>query len=118
MTGHDFVPWAALEDVPLILPARGTGNRLLIDEAAARAHHSLRWTFEAQRSTTALSLVAGGLGAALLPQSALLDQVDGRVAWRPLARPVVSRAIGILSRVGQSDSTEIASLKAAIRRAV
>ena len=38
---QDVVPWAALADEALVLPARRTGNRLLIDEAMARARLAL-----------------------------------------------------------------------------
>ena len=58
--GRDSLSWQDIATDQLILPARGTGNRLLIDEALASARLSLRWTFEVERSTTVLTLVAGG----------------------------------------------------------
>lgn len=118
LTAQDRLSWNVLEDEPLILPAKGTGNRLLIDEAAARARLSLKWTFEAERSATALSLVAGGAGVALLPISALEDQREDRIVWRSLAEPTVSRAIGLLTRIGQADSPAAFALKESIRGAV
>lgn len=115
---HDVVSWEALNGEALILPARGTGNRMLIDDAIAGARLSVTWTFEAGRSTTAVSLVAGGAGVALLPHSALHALRDDRVAWRHLADPVISRPIGLLTRIGQADTPEVAALKAAIRAAL
>ncbi|AZV78442.1 hypothetical protein EBB79_11495 [Parasedimentitalea marina] len=60
-----------LEETPLILPARGTGNRLLIDEAMARVKRPLYWTYEVGRSSTAMELVREGVSAALLSKFAV-----------------------------------------------
>lgn len=110
--------WRDLEAETLILPARGTGNRLLIDEAMARARSSVRWTYEVGRSTTALELVAAGIGVALLPAMALRGVDPARVVWRRLAAPTISRPIGLLSRSGQKDTSAAAALKAAIAASV
>jgi DNA-binding transcriptional LysR family regulator len=106
------VSWSELNDMPLILPARGTGNRLLIDEAMARARLPLHWTYEVGRSTTAIDLVQGGVGMALLPQSAI--DTD-RVGVCTLASPTISRPIGLLSRLGQTDTPAVIALKQTIR---
>lgn len=115
--GHDLdnrvgVSWSELNDVTLILPARGTGNRLFIDEAMARARLPLHWTYEVGRSTTAIDLVQSGNGMALLPQSAL-DR--DRIGVCTLASPAISRPIGLLSRIGQTDTPAARELKQAIR---
>lgn len=102
----------ALQDTPLTLPARDTGNRLLIDEAMAAARMVLNWTYEVGRAKTALELVADGLGAALVPQSAI---GAGRVAMCELERPRISRPVGLLSRLGQQDAPAVTALKTAIR---
>ena len=112
---QDRVAWQSLRAEALILPARGTGNRLLIDEAVARAGGALSWTFETQRTATALALVSGGAGVALLPLSALQSKRDPRVVWRPLDDPVVARPVGLLTRAGQADRPEVDALKDAIR---
>ena len=117
--GHDLdnrvdVGWGEINDMPLILPARGTGNRLLIDEAMARARLPLHWTFEVNRSTTAIDLVQGGAGLALLPHSAI---DANRVGACGLTTPAISRPIGLLSRLGQTDTPAATALKQAIRAA-
>ena len=111
------VPWSALAQADLILPARGTGNRVLIDDLRAQMGLDLHWSFEAERSTTALALVARGAGLALLPESLLQDVQDARVVWRPMATPRVARPIGLLTRIGQRPQPLIAALKEALRRA-
>ncbi len=107
--------WSRIGDMPLILPARGTGNRLIIDEALAAARLPLVWTYEVIRSATALDLVTAGLGAALLPQSAI-GQADVDV-FR-LSSPNVTRAIGLLSRAGQPETAPVALLKSRLRQSV
>ncbi|SLN68411.1 HTH-type transcriptional regulator CynR [Falsiruegeria litorea R37] len=101
-----------LAKVPLIFPSRGTGNRLLIDEAFARARIELNWTYEAHRTTTSLQMVEEGLGAALLPQSAVgaVGVSTCRIQNLEIARP-----IGLLSRLGQADSRAVLALKRHIR---
>lgn len=104
-----------LDDTPLILPRRGTGNRLLIDEAIARARTPLSWTYEVGRSTTALELVEKGLGIALLPQSAIGPAL---VATCALTAPDITRSVGLLTRLSQKDTPAVIALKTAIRSAV
>ncbi|MEM6826271.1 MAG: LysR family transcriptional regulator [Pseudomonadota bacterium] len=117
LAAQDMISWRSLEEQDLILPARGTGNRTLIDEEIARMQGALTWTMEAERSSTALALVSGGAGVALLPLSALRALCPDRVSWRPLSDPVISRPVGLVSRNGQTDTPPIAALKHAIRSA-
>ena len=116
LSGETPVPWDRLAAEQVILSARNTGNRVLVDDAVARSKHVLRWTFETERSTTALALVAGGAGVAILPLSLVRSLADDRVEWLPLAQPEIGRPVGILSRAGQS-SAEVMLLKTAIRNA-
>jgi len=109
---RDSVTWSDLADTPLIFPARGTGNRLLIDEALARARLPFSWTYEVGRTSTAIEMVQAGLGAALVPQAAVLAT---DVAFRRLAQPDILRPIGILSRIGQSDTAAVLALKDTLR---
>jgi len=109
------VRWADLAEAPLILSARGTGNRLLIDEALARSGQPLRWRYEVGRTTTALDLVAAGVGVAPVPRMAAgtAEQPYG-IHTVAISDPDVVRPIGIVSRIGQSDTQAAAALKAAL----
>lgn len=114
---RDIVTWDDLSDAEVILPARGTGNRVLIDDTLARMKNNLHWTFETERSTTALALVSNGVGAALLPLSLLRSSADDRVVWRSVGAPRIARPIGLLSRLGHVETAQVAALKSAIRAA-
>lgn len=115
---HDSLSWQALATEAVILPARGTGNRLLIDEALAKSGTSVRWTYEVGRTTTVIELVSQGIGVAPLPKMALTGHTTDTVLWRPLAGPVVTRAIGLLSSFGQTDTPAARALKASISQVV
>lgn len=62
LSNRDKLRWVELQETPLILPSRGTGNRLLIDEALAKERQSLAWSYEVQRTSTAIALTIQGLG--------------------------------------------------------
>ncbi len=108
------VTWTDLSEQRLILPARGTGNRLLIDEALARTKDHVRWTYEVGRSTSALEMAARRLGVALLPETAMAGPLSDLVVSRPISDPVISRPIGLISRMGQTETPAARSLKAAL----
>ncbi|MCV6594332.1 MAG: LysR family transcriptional regulator [Silicimonas sp.] len=109
--------WSDLADHEVILPARDTGNRVLIDEAMARQAVDLRWIYEVARSTTALALVASGIGVAILPLSLVQSTRDPRLSWARLTAPEIARPVGLLRRRGMVDTGHGAALLDAIRRA-
>ncbi|MEM9248123.1 MAG: LysR family transcriptional regulator [Pseudomonadota bacterium] len=111
---RDRLVWSDLAEDALILPARGTGNRLVMDEALARSDRPVRWTYEVGRSSTALDLVAQGVGIALLPQMAVQGAYAGLVDTRPMSDPQILRPIGFISRIGQSERTVSRALKQAL----
>ena len=111
------IAWPDLRDETLALPARGTGNRLLIDEALAGAGLALHWTYEMNRSATGLALAAGGTAIALLPGSVAGPSGQGGTVTRPLHAPVISRTVGLLSRAGQQDSAAVSGLRSCILKA-
>ncbi|MGB0696793.1 MAG: LysR family transcriptional regulator [Rhodospirillaceae bacterium] len=115
LAARESLRWSDLDGADLIVPARGTGNRLVIDDAMAGSRLPLFWAYEARRSTTALGLVRAGLGVAILPSSAFLppeDKAGGPICARPLSDPEILRPMGILTRVGQVDAPATAQLLA------
>lgn len=115
LAGKQQVTWADVQTETLILPARGTGNRLLIDEAMARSRIAAQWTFEVGRSTTAMELVNEGIGVALLPRSSMLSSVGRGLVYRELGVPVVARPVGLLTRMSAPDTSVTQAFKAALR---
>lgn len=107
--------WTDIANEDLIVPARGTGNRLLIDEAMARAGLPLLWAYEIRRSTTALDFVSEGMGLALLPRSALASYPDHGLVFKPIDNPTILRPVGMLSRIEQKQTASEGAFKDIIR---
>lgn len=95
------IRWDSLKDLPLIVAMKGTGNRMVIDEALARARQSLSWLYEVRRTTTALCLAEAGIGVAVLPETAVPGDPKSPIVSCPLVAPTVSRTIGIVRRLAQ-----------------
>jgi DNA-binding transcriptional LysR family regulator len=92
------VAWRALQDHPLILAGDVSGNRTLIDAALEGSDIRLNSFYEVQRSSTALGLVAQGLGAAVVPALALQKDAYPAVLSIELVQPVVARALVLVTR--------------------
>lgn len=114
LVAREVVAWADLSDEDLIVPVRGTGNRLLIDEAMAQSGKPVGWTYEVGRSTTALEMVSAGVGVAVLPKSSAAYSVAGSVAMRPMSEPSIARPIGLLTKTGQGETRIAAAFKRSI----
>lgn len=106
------VDWADLEGYPLILPMKGTGNRMLIDEVIARNKQRLHWTFEVRRGSSALEMVKAGLGVATLPASAITDTQLKAIR---LGEPEIIRSIGVITRSHAQLTKEVKALLDCLR---
>ncbi|MGZ5037302.1 MAG: LysR substrate-binding domain-containing protein [Usitatibacter sp.] len=90
--------WKQLEPYPLIFAGHESGNRHLLDAALSGEALELQSFYEVQHSSTAIGMVAEGIGAAVVPELALQKGSYPTVATVPLDHPVVSRTIVLLSR--------------------
>lgn len=95
------IRWREIGDEPLIVPAKGVGNRLLIDHAMAAERLELDWKYQARRSSTTLNLVASGIGVGVLPASALPRHAESPVVAITLTRPRVARTVGVFHLQGK-----------------
>ncbi len=89
--------WGQLESYPLIFAGHVSGNRPLLDLALAADSPRLRAYYEVQRSSTALGLVAEGVGAAVVPNLAVQKDAYPRIRVVALVDPVVSRSLVLVS---------------------
>ena len=94
---HKRVSWGQLEPHPLIFAGHVSGNRPLLDLALATDAPRLRAYYEVQRSSTALGLVAEGVGAAVVPSLAVQKDAYPRIRVVSLVRPIISRALVLIS---------------------
>ncbi|HYS15216.1 MAG TPA: LysR family transcriptional regulator [Burkholderiaceae bacterium] len=90
--------WKQLEPHTLILAGAESGNRPLLDLALEKQEIRLRSFYEVQRSSTAVGMVAEGLGVTVVPGLAMQKGAYPRLRVVPLVDPVVSRTLVLLSR--------------------
>lgn len=107
-----------LVGVPLIRLGPSDAGRILIDEALERRSLRLTWAYEVQQMTTAIGLVASGMGIAIVPELS----IDTRRLWRseavPLINPRISSAFGILSKRNIPLSPSADALIGIIRKSI
>lgn len=90
--------WKQLEAHPLIFAGHESGNRHLLDVALAGEELRLRSFYEVQHSSTAVGMVAAGIGAAVVPQLAMHEGAYPSLRTIPLVGPQVSRTMVLLAR--------------------
>ena len=90
--------WSQLRPHPLIFVGAVSGNRPLLDAALGARNVQLESRYEVQHSSTALGLVAAGVGAAIVPSLAVPPDGHPRIRVVALADPVVSRSLVLVSR--------------------
>ncbi len=98
LAGRKRLAWKQLEPYPLIFAGHESGNRHLLDAALADESLELRSFYEVQHSSTAIGMVAEGIGAAVVPELALQKGAYPSLRMVPLASPAVSRTLVLLSR--------------------
>jgi DNA-binding transcriptional LysR family regulator len=90
--------WKQLEPHALILAGAESGNRPLLDLALKTEEVRLRPFYEVQRSSTAVGMVAEGVGVAVVPELAVQKGAYPQLRVVTLVDPVVSRTLVLLSR--------------------
>ncbi|HEU0199154.1 MAG TPA: LysR family transcriptional regulator [Burkholderiaceae bacterium] len=98
LAGKKRLAWKQLQPHALILAGPESGNRPLLDLAMQEQRVSLRSFYEVQRSSTAVGMVAAGVGVAVVPELALQKGAYPQLDVVPLVEPVVSRTLVLLSR--------------------
>ncbi|WP_175942529.1 LysR family transcriptional regulator [Burkholderia pyrrocinia] len=92
------IRWAALQPHSLIFAGEVSGNRGLLEGALKTSGVSLHSFYEVQRSSTALGLVAEGLGAAVVPKLAIQKNAYPMIRTIELVEPSVSRTLVLVTR--------------------
>jgi DNA-binding transcriptional LysR family regulator len=92
LVGDGALPARELGGQPLIAFGRGSSTRQLMDEALARAGVEPRIALEANDLAFVRSLVARGIGLAILPRS-FVDLPGPPIAFRPLSPALRLRVV-------------------------
>jgi LysR family nitrogen assimilation transcriptional regulator len=116
--GPDF-PFLRLAEVPLMLPGRPHGLRLLVDTAAAQHDLVLEVDLEVDSLTTTKELVQGGTGYTVLPLAAVHREVElGLMSARRLSEPPLKRTVVLATAAQRAPSMAVEALVTAIRSVV
>ncbi|NMG73493.1 LysR family transcriptional regulator [Aromatoleum diolicum] len=92
------VTWSDMRETELVVVSSMTATRVFMDYQLAKRGISLSGAYEVQHHATAISLVAAGVGTAILPASTLEEGARPGVCRIPLVSPVVKRKITLLRR--------------------
>lgn len=92
------VTWSDMRETELVVVSSMTATRVFMDYHLAKRGISLSGAYEVQHHATAISLVAAGVGTAILPASTLEEGARPGVCRIPLVSPVVKRKITLLRR--------------------
>ena len=95
------VTWRDLEHHRIIGVSRESGNRIVLENALARANVRVGWFYEVNHLSTAFGLTETGVGASVLPRLATPSN-HPTIVTKAIVEPTVSRAIGIVERRGGS----------------
>ncbi|MFP5514950.1 MAG: LysR substrate-binding domain-containing protein [Alphaproteobacteria bacterium] len=94
-----------LKDVaayPLILTARGTSVRTLVERALEKEGLEVSVTCEANYMSTAVGMVRAGLGVSVLPESAIEAASCEGMRIEPIRTPGLTRRIGLIRKSNRS----------------
>ena len=116
LAGRKSVTWSELREADLILVSGLSGNRALLDYQLAKKRLSLRGTYEVEHLSTAIGLVAAGVGTAILPFSAIQEGAYPRVRRIALVNPVIVRTLVLIRRKNATLSPAAAQFYDALAR--
>lgn len=103
------VRWEELADYPLARVSHASRNRLFIDQALAELPPLPKPVCEVRHASTLIGMVEKGIGIAVVPKISL-PVGSATVVGVPLAKPGITRTIGLLQRRGRSLSPAAAAL--------
>ncbi|MDO4905057.1 MAG: LysR substrate-binding domain-containing protein [Lautropia sp.] len=94
----ESVTWSDVHEAELIVVSSMTATSVFMGYQLAERGISLSGAYEVLHHATALSLVAAGVGTAILPASTSQDGSRPGLCCIPLTGPVVKRRVAVLTR--------------------
>ncbi|WP_428390997.1 LysR family transcriptional regulator [Lichenicoccus sp.] len=88
------VPTALLGDLPLVLPSRPHGLRLLVERSLAEVKSQLGTIVEVDSLQAMVALVEAGIGFTVLPYASVKGEMQaGRLKCWPIHEPTIARRL-------------------------
>lgn len=103
---------------PLILTARDSSVREILDRALRREKLLLSPAFEVNYMSTAIGLATAGLGIAVLPEAAAQAEHTGDLRRLSISRPSLSRRVEIIRRKDRSLSSAAGKMIEILKQSV
>jgi DNA-binding transcriptional LysR family regulator len=98
LSARTSITWSDLREAELIVISSMSANRVFLDYQLAKRGISLQGAYEVQHLSTAIGLVAAGVGTAILPSSTLEEGARPGLCRIALTGPVVKRRINLIRR--------------------
>ncbi|WP_280138994.1 LysR substrate-binding domain-containing protein [Rhizobium sp. Leaf386] len=108
--------WNMLQGEKIVALTRDSGIRLLTEMGFEQAGVSFRPSLEVHQISTALSLVEGGAGVAILPTYAFAAINGRRIIARALTNPAMSRDVNIVTARERTISPASLAVRLILRR--
>lgn len=119
MTAAGSIHLAEVAPLPLVLPGRPHGLRLLVDDAFAEHGLNMKLPVEVDALATIKHLVAEGMYYTILPSSALMDEMQaGTLSVTRIVEPVISRELLLASSTHRSGNRAIRTVAQVARKLV
>jgi LysR family nitrogen assimilation transcriptional regulator len=117
--GSGPVDASVVATLPMILPARPHGLRLLLDQVLGQAGIEPRIDLEVEAMPSTLRLVEGGMGYTILSYSSVHHLVaEGRIRYWRIKNPSIERELLLATSSQRPTTTAIRALTALIRAEV
>jgi DNA-binding transcriptional LysR family regulator len=110
------VAWSELRSSPLIMLARASTIRTIVERACEAAGYTPRPAYEVSQMTTAIMLAEAGLGVAPLPNYIWRFAHRRKVVARPLIAPQVRREVSFIQSGNRSLSPAAESFLHVLRK--
>jgi len=117
--GEGPVPASRLAEIPLILPSRPHGLRVLVDDFLAGAGVTPNVQVEIDAMHSTLSLVESGMGYTILSYSPVHDAIDGgRIRFWQVVDPKMTRSLVVATSTQRPITKAARALVGFVRRQV
>ncbi len=116
LSKKSLVSWSDLSTTHLIVVSSQRATRVFMNYQLAKRGLSVSGAYEVQHHSTAASLVAAGVGCAILPASCIDTSDRRQLVSVPLGNPVVKRKVLLIQRKGAELSEPAARFADLLRR--
>lgn len=102
ISSMDSLSWEDVVSFPIVAIRKGMGIRSVVDGTLALKGKVLEPAWEVSLLSTALAMVAAGLGVAILPPYLVSCMHYAALTSRPLIDPVVTREVSVITKAGRT----------------